>query len=678
LILWPEHAEQDKRNAILIEQELSRIIRQSQVTLLGEIDLDAKQSYAGANFSLRELAVFAFSTDSIKGAISKWTAGNCHHPAIVAIWSVAQAQNLEDGTELWTTSNLSGTALIHLPNAFSEAIAKLGLETFEDHLAGMQRHMTLARLHAVIPTYALGKFVTHIKRGSIYHLSPRIILHEIQVAQDMSRAVQKLFEEKPELGLDLISRAVDTFRTGQEAGLPPRLHAALSMRERGNLAISNAPILEIPLVALDESRGELYLRGAANWEITNSISERVNHDSLPSEIIFAQNQSLENLKIMDPMHGYLVFNLNYELVENSSVPMSGGILLYSESVRVDESAFTTESIEFFSWPGWKLAYLRGGSKLQVTLANGVIRNLSSRGALEVIIHSSQYLETKREFPIFFAKPQIAAGQIVTVIDNVKNERTSYGPEQSEIVDAESGPIHLTVYAGLGKSVEIKGLLIPGLKLSGNLSPLLKNEKRNLNLEIAEGWKVQNSIELFSAENYERQSLKVSDSKGQDFEIFIDLPRLYWSIEFEDETPERYDLAARFKISKLKKIRRIVLHGLGDQTPRLLFKQSGKQTVLNGKLRNQDCLYDVQIVQDAAHAQAASFVINLGGAELVLADFLLNPELPVKKKMQRVEMADLAVEALAKGVISEEEWNSYKEEQKINSSKLKNYFREKRR
>jgi hypothetical protein len=110
----------------------------------------------------------------------------------------------------------------------------------------------------------------------------------------------------------------------------------------------------------------------------------------------------------------------------------------------------------------------------------------------------------------------------------------------------------------------------------------------------------------------------------------------------------------------------------------LFKQSGKQTVLNGKLRNQDCLYDVQIVQDAAQAQVASFVINLGGAELVLADFLLNPEAPVKKKMQRVNLADLAVEALAKGVISEEEWNSYKEEQKINSSKLKNYFREKRR
>ena len=300
MILWPEHAEQDKRNAILIEQELSRVILQSQVTLLGEIDLDAIHSYAGANFSLRELATFAFSTDSIKGGLSKWTSGNCYHPAIIAIWSVAQAQNLEDGTELWTTSNLEGTPLVHLPSAFSESIAKLGLETFEDNLAGMQRHMTLARLHAVIPTYALGKFVSHIKRGSSYHLSPRIILHEIRIAQDMSRAVQKLFEEKPDLGIDLISRAVETFRTGQEAGLPPRLHAALSRRERGNVASSNAPILEIPQVALDESRGELYIRGPANWEITNIQGENVNRDSLPADIVFAQNQSFDNLKIMDP------------------------------------------------------------------------------------------------------------------------------------------------------------------------------------------------------------------------------------------------------------------------------------------------------------------------------------------------------------------------------------------
>ena len=198
------------------------------------------------------------------------------------------------------------------------------------------------------------------------------------------------------------------------------------------------------------------------------------------------------------------------------------------------------------------------------------------------------------------------------------------------------------------------------------------------LDVAEGWKVQNSIAVINDETDKRQTLKISDGNGQDFEIFIDLPRLYWSIEFEAETPERYDLTARFKVSKLKGIRRIVLHGLGEQTPRLLFKQGGKQTVLNGKLRNQDCLYDAQIVQDAAQAQAASFVINLGGTELVLADFMLNPEVPLKKKMQRVDLADLDIEALAKGIISEEEWNSYKQEQKINSSKLKNYFREKRR
>ena len=341
MILWPAHAEQDKRNPILIEKELSRVIRQSQVTLLGEIDLDAQHSYAGADFSLRELATFAFSTDAIRGALAKWTIGNCHHPAIVAIWSVAQAQNLEDGKELWTTSNLDGSTLVHLPNAFSEAIAKLGLETFEENLDGMQRHMTLARLHAVIPTYALSKFVAHIKRGNSYHLSPRIILHEIQMAQDMSRAVQKLFEEKPELGLDLISRAIDTFRTGQEAGLPPRLHYALNKRGQGTVSTSNAPILEIPQVALDESRGELYIRSATSWDLINSKGENVNRDCLPMDILIARNQNFDNLRILDPSLGYLVFNLNHELVENSSIPMAGGILLFSESVRFDMTVFAT-------------------------------------------------------------------------------------------------------------------------------------------------------------------------------------------------------------------------------------------------------------------------------------------------------------------------------------------------
>ena len=47
-------------------------------------------------------------------------------------------------------------------------------------------------------------------------------------------------------------------------------------------------------------------------------------------------------------------------------------------------------------------------------------------------------------------------------------------------------------------------------------------------------------------------------------------------------------------------------------------------------------------------------------------------------MQRVEQATLNVDAMALGIISEEDWNSYKEEQKMNSVKLKNYLREKRR
>ena len=196
MLTWPEEADQSKRNPIFIEKFFQQLIKDSQVTLLGEIDFDVVQNFANANMTLRQLAQFAFGKQLIQNSLSNWTSGNSNYPGIVSLWVVAQAQNLEDGTELWPTSGLSGRALTHLAAAFSESIATLDLETFSEQLDGTQRHITLARLHAVIPSYALGKFVLHIKRGSIYHRSPRLIHADILKAQDMSREIQKLFGGK--------------------------------------------------------------------------------------------------------------------------------------------------------------------------------------------------------------------------------------------------------------------------------------------------------------------------------------------------------------------------------------------------------------------------------------------------------------------------------------------------
>jgi hypothetical protein len=679
LSTWPAEADQDKRNPVYIENFMAKRIKDSQVTLLGELDFDSKQNYGNANWSLRELANFTFNTPLIKAALTKWSEGNCYHPAIISVWAVSQAQNLEDGTELWTTSNLEGTARIHLARAFSESIGKLGLETFEGQLEGMQKHMLLARLHSVIPKYALDKFSNHIKRGVSYHRPPKIVLNDILLAQDMSVAVQKLFEEKPELGLDLIDRSLQTVRFGKDSGLPPRLASALIEGGNQNRSNQNSPTIELPVVALDENTGELYVRGATGWRIEGIDDKEVNVEALACKPTFALNDNFTMFSILDISEGYLLFNQEMELLDSKVLPNRGGVILFNDSVNFDYKLLTTEVIDFYSWPGWKMAHFGSEQKLQITLSSGAIRLLASRHGLEFDDNLANYLYTKNKFPIFHSSPILLSGQVATAIDRRSQERKELGPEATPITNRSHGALDVNVYAGLGKSRQFKGLLLPGISLQGDLSPMVKGEVRELTIAIPEGWQGDRSIEI-DYENIEhRASFQLTDPEKNPLQIFADLPKLNWSIEFQGEVPKVLDDNSKYRIIQLKQLRRLVIHGLGSQTPRLIVRQGSNQTVLTGKPRNQDSLYDMQVIQDSSRAIDVELIINLGGREITLVTFIAKDSQPIKPRMQTVtNLQDLATLAVEKGIFSEEDWNSFEHERNRNSAILRQSLRERRR
>ena len=675
---WPATADQDQCNPILIERFMEKRIRDSQVTLLGEIDLDSIQSHGNANWSLRQLANYTFNTPLIRSALTKWTPGNCYHPAIVAVWTVAQAQNLEDGTELWTTSTLESNARIHLAQAFSESISKLGLETFEGQLDGMQKHMILARLHAVIPNYAIEKFTTHIRRGTSYHRPPKLILNDIVNAQDMSRAVQKLFEEKPELGLDLIDRSVQLVRHGNDAGLPPRLALALSEGLDHSKGIQNSPTIELPTVALDENSGELYIRGATGWTIQSEGNTEVNIERLPCENVLVQKTGFELFNLMDVSSGYLLFNQDLELADGRVLPNRGGIILFKESVTFNHTELTTESIDFFSWPGWKMAHFSSDSKFQITLPSGVIRSVISRGGLEIDENIAMYLQTKNRYSIFSKMPELLSGQIATSIDQLSRQRIEIGPKASPVSTKEFGALDINVYAGLGKSRRIRGLLLPGIGLSGDLSPMTKGEERELKIERPIGWTGPDSIFIAHNEIGQRASFELSDGKSNNFEIFVDVPKMNWSIEFEAQVPEILDSVTKYRIAQIKQIRRLVIHGLGNENPRILVKQGDKQTVLSGRARNEDSLYDMQVIQDSSHGNDIRLVVFLNGREIELAHFVSKQPAQVKQRMQTVtDLRELAAVAVERGVITESDWSSFEQERLRNSMLLRKSIRERR-
>jgi len=662
----------DQRNPVLIEGFLMRRIQESQVTLLGEIDFDSFEDYGNTNWSIRKLANFAFETGVIKQALKKWTLGSCYYPAIIATWAVAQAQNLDDGSELWTTANLETTARTHLARAFSEAIGVLGLETFEHQLDGMQRHMTLARLHAIIPTYALEKYAIYIRRGVDYHRGADSLMLEMIEAHDVSRSVKKLFQERPELGLDLIERSIQTVRYQENAGLPPRLtHSLISSEAQRNILRPQRDVTP-PVVSLDQSSGELYLRGHGGWRCVTSLDKNVDADRLNCETFFGI-KGAEKFAVMDISDGYLLFDSQLQMIDRRVLSSSGGYILFKMSTAVDKKGLQSEEIPFASWPGWKYAMLEPNTRLQITLASGAIRSLSPRQSLEVTENLVPWLATRNGHQIFSASPVLQEGQMATAINQLNGARKALGPQAVGISDIEWGAFDVTAYAGLGKYKNYKGLLIPGLIMNGDKTPLVLGESRKYAIEIAPGWTGDSEIQITYSLTDKTPSFTVIDPAGKSYELFIEVPKLNWSIQFKDPLPEPLIEESTYDISKLKEVERLVLHGLGDHVPRLLIKDGEKQTVLNGTPRHRDCLFDLRSIQAAHLLKDIKFAINLNGNLISLARFLRQP---LKPRIQRItDLRDLTIEATVQaGLFTDEQWGEFAASRVRNRELLKKSLR----
>lgn len=680
MIAWPDTADQEVKNPVYIEKFLYQQISDSQVTLLGEIDLDAITNYGAAGWSLRELANYLFEKPIVRNRIQKWHSGDWEYPATTAIWAVSQAQHLEDGNELWPTSTLSFAGRIRLAQAFTHSIERLGLEKFEGQLEGMQRHMTLARLHAIIPNFALEKFSSYIRRATEYHQPYEIALESMRYAQDLSRSVTKLFEAKPELGRDLIERSVQTVRHRVDAGLPPRLTSSLLLQPPHQRLYKITTGTSLPVVALDENTGELYLKGINDWNCKDNNQLDVNVDRLPCLDILAARSADTEIRLLDVSDGYLIFNHESEKMDNHLLPAGTGIILWSDIVSFDEYFLTTEPLPFDSWSGWKIAHFNAIPRLQIRLTNGILRNLVARKSLEIISHEVPNLLTSEKQPVFAKVPILGQGQMATAINNLSSTRTALGPEPGPISVSEFGPIDVTVYAGLGRSQTLKGLLIPGLVVRGDFSPLLKKEIRTFAVVPPVGWNGDKEVLVTADEGTTAPHFTLVDPNGTSHEISLNIPKLTWSIEFTGSKPDLVDFETIYQISEIKNLRRLVIHGAGLQIPNLYVKDPAteKPLMLLGKIRNQDCLFDLQLIQDARNAKEISLQISINGKRLVLARFLSRPPSPPKVRMQRVELKDLATVAVEKGIISEEDWANFAIARKQASAQLIKSIRERRR
>ena len=651
---WPETADASSGNLVAIEEFLREQILDAHVTLLGEIDLSISTDYAGVDWSMAQLANFGFSKFRSRASFSDGLSNL--YPAIIAIWAVNRAQNLADGTELWANSGLSDGDLAKLASAFSASIENLGLENFSRELKFVpnQRHVNLARMHAILPTYALTKYAAYIRGGVYYHRQPARVMQSIVEAADIAKPLQRLFEFQPHLGIDLVDRCMKTMRLGNRFGLPPRIAKALSDDPVGKESDDNRD-LDAPAIFFDVQTGEIYVNGYSGWDLSGELSDVINPDDIPNETISASRDGDRGNIILDPSKGYLLFDQDRRLIEQRSIPASGAYLVWDQGVTFDTSVLVNDEPQRMGrkWREWKWGWCRTGDGIELQLPDGKIVFLGS--APEISITSTPVPNVQwgpSNLKVFGVSPYFEPGQHASVVDN--NSEADFRKlsfEGEKLVSESEKLFDITIFAGLGRSKSEQGLLLDGFKVLGNHSPFLINETRTFQVVAPAGWTQADDFTISGAEAIEGKELQLVKADGMGVKLIYKPSVVNWTIEFDDQELQILNTSGAFKYEMLQKVQKIVVHGYSAEEP-TIFALDGdaKPQPFKGTSRDHDAVFDLRSLRSSTRKQKLDLNLTINGQRTTLVSFY-----PKTKSIRVGDLKDLRAAVDEKGWFTDEQW-----------------------
>lgn len=675
---WPENAPSELGNPRKIEQFLENEIRSRKITLVGELDLISATSYAGINWSLFDLASYLVNKNIIKNSLTSELMANWSYPATLAIWSVGQAQLAEEGdTKLWHIAGYSSGQLASLALMFTKSIEILDLATFRDELLGTQKHVQLARIHAMIPDFATHRYSEIIHRAVKYNQSKVQILNYVIDDTIISKGVQRLFSARQEIGLDLIERSFNYLAYGYELDLPDRLKSRLS---RSN--IQHKPKQkkeEFPSVKFLEYAGEIEVRGGESWQIIDGSNSPIEHRKIMSGNIFAIKEGSDKVKILDVTNGYLFFDINGTLIYGSALPIDGGYLLWREDVKILTEIEQSDDGHLPLWPNWSFTFFQNLTDLVLELPDGSTKRVESRKTVLVKDFRVPNLQDVNAKSIYSSYPVIEETGHIKFTDHLNGTQIELIDHHGPVIDGLGGAIDMTLSSGLGKSKSFKGLVIPGISVSGLDNALPLGSVAQISLDLPNNWRFsypddlkdqsRASFKFTVKSDQDIKILKVKDHTAREHILGLEVPILSWSVEFSDRKSVTVATPLQLDVFSRKNVRAIILHGVNNYVPIV----NAGEIPVSGKRRGNDARYDLRLLSDVRSDEESAIDMKWNYQELTLISFFK----PRSKKMHSVDIKNLAAEAIAKKIITEEDWNSYQAETQKQSNDLRNLLRRQR-
>ncbi len=674
---WPENAPSELGNPRSIERFLDDQIRSRQVTLIGELDLVSETSYAGVNWSLFDLASYLVNKNIIKNSLTSELMANWAYPATLAIWSVGQAQLAEDGNKLWDIPGYSPGQLANLALMFTKSIEQLELATFGDELLGAQKHVQLARIHALIPDFAAQRYSEIIHRAVKYNQSKVQILNYVIDDTIISKGVRRLFSARQEIGLDLIERSFNYLAYGYELDLPDRLKSKLS---RGNLQRKPKQKKDaFPSISFLEYAGAIEVRGGESWHIVDSAGSPIDHQRITENNLFAIKEGSEKVKLLDVTLGYLLFDISGNLIYGSTLPLDGGYLLWRDDLKILSEFANLDDGHLPLWPNWNFTFFHDRTELFLELPDGSTKRFESRKTVSVKDFKVSNLQDINGNSIYSNYPVIEETGYIKLTDYLTDTQIELVNHGGPVMDASGGVIDMTLSSGLGKSRSFKGLVIPNLSVSGIENALQIGSVAQISVELPADWEFSYPDEFinqtrasfqFKVEpNQDIMVLKVKDYAAQEHFIGLEVPVLSWSVEFSNRESVTVATTLQLDVASRKYVRAIILHGVNEYVPIV----NAGEVPITGRKRGNDARYDLRLLSDVLTDGESTIGMKWNYQDVSLVSFIK----PKSRKMKSVEIKNLAAEAIAKEIISEEDWNSYQAETQKQSFDLRNLLRRQR-
>lgn len=676
-VAWPENAPSELGNPRKIELFLANEIRSRQVTLVGELDLVSETSYAGINWSLFDLASYLVNKNIIKNSLTSELMANWSYPATLAIWSVGQAQLAEDGNKLWDIFGYSSGQLASLALMFTKSIEILDLATFGEELLGAQKHVQLARIHALIPDFAAQRYSEIIHRAVRYNQSKIQILNCVIDDTVISKGVRRLFSARQDIGLDLIERSFNYLAYGYELDLPDRLKSKLS-KDNAQPKVKRKKE-EFPSIAFVEYAGAIEIRGGRSWQIVDSDGSPIENHRVTPTNVFAMKDGSERVKILDVSHGYLLFDIGENLIYGSTLPADGGYLLWRDDVKIISKIEHLDDGHLPFWPNWNFTFFQNLSELVLEFTDTSTKKFERRKTLAVTEYRVPNLQDLHGNNVYARYPVIEESGYVTLTDHLTDTQIELVNHDGSITDALGGVIDMTLSSGLGKSKSFRGLVIPEVSVSGIENALPIGSVAQINIQLPRNWKFSypdtfkdqtNANFQFTVKpDQEISILRVTDHSEQEHVIGLEVPVLSWSVEFSNRESVTVATTLQLDVASRKNVRAIILHGVHDYVP---IVKAG-EIPISGRKRGNDARYDLRLLSDV-HTEEESFInMKWNYDDLNVVSFLRQRS----KKMQSVDIRNLAAEAIAKKIISEEDWVAYRTETHKQSVDLRNLLRRQR-